>query len=132
MKSFIGLCCLFILAVAMASPAAAATANFQANCDSGIPTDCVFDPTRTPSGQTGTSCPGSTVKKYFWDFGDGNSEFVTPPPTQASHTYTAAEADIDVCLTVFCNNNTSATTCHCFSNQFGVNGCIRPGAGWTP
>jgi hypothetical protein len=134
MRLFIGLFCLFLLAAVAAQPAAAtATANFQANCDSGIPTDCIFDPSRTPSGQTATSCPGSSIKKYFWDFGDGtNSGFITPPPTQTSHTYSTSYADIDICLTVFCNDNTSATTCHCFSNTFGIGGCIRPGASWTP
>jgi hypothetical protein len=123
---------LLVLFSAFAGPALAASANFQANCDAGIPTDCVFDPQRTPSGQTATACPGSSVKKYFWDFADGSSTFVTPPPHQTSHTYTSGITTTDVCLTVFCNNNTSATMCHCFSNQFGIGGCIRPGAGWTP
>lgn len=119
-----------VLLVAVAAPAVAATANFQANCD-GFPTDCVFDPQRTPFGQSGTACPGSSVKKYFWDFGDGTSTFKTPPPHQTGHTYTSF-LTTDVCLTVFCNNNTSATTCHCFSNVVGLGGCIIPGAGWTP
>jgi hypothetical protein len=123
---------LVVLGAVLAVPVWAASANFQANCDSGIPTDCVFDPTRTPSGQTATACPGSSIKKYFWDFGDGTSFFVTPPPNQTSHTYTGSVSYADVCLTVFCNNNTSKTTCHCFSNVFGVNGCIIPGGGWTP
>ncbi|HEV7786523.1 MAG TPA: PKD domain-containing protein, partial [Thermoanaerobaculia bacterium] len=107
------------------------SANFQGFCDPGIPTDCVFDPTRTPSGQTATACPGSSVKKYFWDFGDGNSTFVTPPPSQIGHTYPSA-TNTDVCLTVFCNNNSSATTCHCFVNNIGINGCILPTGSWTP
>jgi hypothetical protein len=123
---------LLALTLAAALPAlAAASANFQANCDSGIPTDCVVDPSRTPSGQTATACPGSSIKKYFFDFGDGTSFFQTPPPTQASHTYSSG-ISTDICVTVFCNNNTSATTCHCFSNVVGVGGCIIPGAGWTP
>lgn len=122
---------LVVIVVAFAAPAMAVTANFQANCDPGIPTDCVFDPTRTPSGQTGTACPGSSVKKYFWDFGDGTSTFKTPPPHQTSHTYSSG-ISTDVCLTVFCNDNTSTTTCHCFSNTIGVGGCIRPIGDWTP
>lgn len=127
MRKFLG--CLVLLA-AVATPAMAASANFQANC-TGYPTDCVFDPQRTPSGQTATACPGSSVKKYFWDFGDGTSFFVTPPPHQTSHTYTSF-LTTDVCLTVFCNDNTSKTTCHCFSNVVGLGSCIMPGAGWTP
>lgn len=128
---FLLLCILGL--VAMAGSASAATANFQANCASGIPTVCTFDASRTPTGQTATSCPGSSVKKYFWDFGDSAFAWVagTPPSTTANHTYSGA-IQTDVCLTVFCNNNTSATTCHCFANNIGVNGCIRPGAGWTP
>jgi len=117
--------------VAVAGPALAASANFQVNCDSGIPTDCVLDPTRTPSGQTGTSCGTSTVKKYFVDWGDGTSYFYTPPPSQTSHTFSGSSQN-DICITVFCNDGTSATKCHCFSNTIGVGGCVRPGAGWTP
>jgi len=124
---------LAVLMLALALPAAAATANFQGNCDpSSFPTDCIFDPTRTPAGETGTACPGSSVKKYFWDFGDGSSQFVTPPPSQTSHTYTSF-LTTDVCLTVFCNNNTtSPTKCHCFSNLVGLPNCILPGLGWSP
>ena len=117
--------------VAIAGPAVAATADFQANCDSGIPTDCVVDPTRTPSGGTPTACPSSSIKKYFIDWGDGTSYFFTPPPSQTSHTYSGA-IQTNICVTVFCNYNTSATTCHCFANNIGVGGCVRPGAGWTP
>ncbi|HEV7786522.1 MAG TPA: hypothetical protein VGQ28_14340 [Thermoanaerobaculia bacterium] len=133
-KVLLSLSILVVLATVAAMPAgAAASANFQANCDSGIPTDCIFDINRTPSGQTGTACPGSSIKKFFIDYADGtNSGFIVPPPTQTSHTYTSGLTTTDVCLTVFCNDNTSATTCHCFSNQVGFNGCIRPGAGWTP
>jgi hypothetical protein len=115
-----------------AAAAEAATANFQANCNSGIPTFCVFDPFRTPAGQTGTSCPGGAQPSaYFWDYGDGSSQWVIPPPHTASHTYNSG-ISTDVCVTVFCPDGSSATKCHCFSNVVGVNGCIRPGAGWTP
>jgi len=132
MKSFVCLSICLLGFVAIAGPAAAATANFQANCDHGIPTDCIFDPTRTPTGGTPTACPGSSVKKYFWDFGDGTSAFVTPPPHTTSHTYSTG-VQTDVCLTVFCNDGTSSPAgCHCFSNQVGVNGCIRNIANWTP
>lgn len=117
--------------IATAGSAVAATANFQANCTAGIPTPCTFDPTRTPSGQTGTACPGSSVSQYFWDFGDNTYAWVTPPPHTTSHTYSGA-IQTDVCLTVFCANGTSSTTCHCFANNIGVGGCIRPGASWTP
>lgn len=127
MRKFLG--CLVLLA-AVATPAMAASANFQGNCTSAFPNDCVFDPQRTPSGQTATACPGSSVKRYFWDFGDGTSFFVTPPPHQTSHTYTSF-LTTNICLTVFCNDNTSSTKCHTFSNVVGLPG-VMPGAGWTP
>jgi PKD repeat protein len=126
---FLALC--FLGLAVIAGPAGAVTADFQANCASGIPTNCSFDPTRTPSGGTPTACPGSSISQYFWDFGDGAWAWVTPPPSTTSHTYSGA-IQTDVCLTVFCANGTSTTTCHCFANNIGVNGCIRPGAGWTP
>jgi len=123
------------LAATFAAPAQAATANFQGYCENSfngvLTTDCVFDPTRTPPGQTGTACPNSSIKKYFIDFGDGTSTFYTPPPHQIGHTYSGAMI-VDICLTVFCNNNTSATTCHCMSNNIGFGGCILPGGGWMP
>ena len=126
-------CILLALCLLISLPAAAATANFQGNCDTGIPTKCVFDPNRTPSGQTGTSCMGSSISQYFLDFGDGTSGFYSYPILQTwiYHTYTSA-ISTDICLTVFCTDGTHATTCHCFSNVIGVGGCIRPGAGWTP
>lgn len=132
MKKTLLLCFLLATAVLAAPAAHAATANFQANCASGAPTDCVFDPTRTPTGQTGTSCAPSTVKRYFWDFDDGTAFFVTPPPHQVGHTFAPGTNEATICVTVFCNDNTSATKCHCFSNVIGIGGCIRPGAGWTP
>jgi hypothetical protein len=128
MKKF-ALLCLLGFSV-LAAPATAATANFQGICD-GFPMDCIFDPQRTPSGQTGTACPGSSIKRYFWDFGDGSSTFKTPPPHQTGHTYSGSILT-DVCLTVFCNDNTNATTCHCVSNTVGLPYCILVGAGWGP
>jgi hypothetical protein len=119
--------CLLIAAL----PTAATTANFQGSCDTAIRTSCGFDTTRTPWGGTGTTCTRSTVTAYFWDFGDGISAFYPPNQTWVYHFYGSAISG-DICLTVFCSDGTVATTCHCFNNQFGVGGCIRPGAGWTP
>jgi hypothetical protein len=124
--------CTLVLA-AIASPSSAATtAEFQANCASGIPTNCVLDPLRTPSGGTPTGCTvPATVTQYFVDWGDGTMYFYAPPPHQTSHKY-CSPIQTDICLTVFCSDGTSKTTCHCFSNIIGINGCVRPGAGWTP
>jgi hypothetical protein len=125
------------LAALCAVPAQAATANFQGFCENSVvngtlTTDCVFDPTRTPTGQTGTACPNSSIRKYFIDFGDGSSTFYVPPPHQKGHTYIGPMI-VDICLTVFCNDGTtSPTTCHCMSNNIGFGGCILPGSGWKP
>jgi hypothetical protein len=128
-SAFLLFCLLGLIAIA--GPALAATVDFQVNCNSGIPTPCVLDPNRTPTGGTPTSCPGSSVSQYFVDWGDGTSYFYTPPPHQTSHVFQSGSSN-DICLTVFCANGTSSTTCHCFSNVIGVGGCVRPGAGWTP
>jgi len=132
MKRLLFLGFLLLLAAASSAPAEAATANFQANCTAATPNDCVFDPQRAPAGQPGTSCAPSTIRRYFWDFGDGTSFFRTPPPHQTSHSFPAGTNEVWICLTVFCNDNTSDTKCHCFSNVVGFGGCIIPGASWTP
>ena len=130
-RSALLLLCLVGL-IAMAGPAAAASANFQGNCAPGIPTFCVFDPNRTPTGGTPTGCTApATISQLFWDFGDGTSTFASPPPTQIGHTYSTG-VQTNVCLTVFCSDGTTSTGCHCFSNQIGVNGCIRNIGSWTP
>jgi hypothetical protein len=118
-----------LLTLGFAATSFATTANFQAWCQSGIPTFCSFNANRTPSGQTPTSCTSGSVSLYFWDFGDGGS--ATGGPGN-SHVYPGAVNFASICLSVFCTDLTTATKCHCFSNVIGVGGCIRPGAGWTP
>jgi|GEM_PF-4700961 len=119
---------LLLLAVA-ATPAFAASANFQANCDTGL--HCVFDANRTPANQTGTSCGSASIDQFFWDLGDGTSFFTTS--SFVSHTYSQDYCETDfVSLAVFCDDNTSASKTHCFCSTIGIGGCIRPGAGWTP
>jgi PKD domain len=124
-----------LLAVGSMLPAhAAANAEFQGNCTNtpGTPltTSCVFSATRTPSSGSPTSCSPSYISNYFWDYGDGaDSGFTTN--SSASHVYTGAD-DWDVCLSVFCGNGTSDTTCHCMINYIGIYGCILPGTGWGP
>jgi hypothetical protein len=123
-------CFLLLLAAAFSAPTEAQTASFQANCLAGIPTSCTFDASR-PAG-SGSSCPaGTSITKYFWDFGVNNTSFTWTTSNPTNYTYPTG-ISTDVCLTVFCSNGSSATTCRCFSNVIGVGGCIRPGAGWTP
>lgn len=123
-----------LLIAGSAWPALAATANFQGNCTNSVQggqlrTDCTFNATKAPAGQSTTSCAPSTIYQYFWDYGDGASEYTTS--SLRSHTYFGASCwDID--LAVFCTNGSSATASHCLCNNIGFGGCIIPGAGWTP
>ncbi len=111
--------------------ASAATADFQCNCTFPAPNFCVCDATRTSSSGSGTSCGGASIVQYFWDFGDGTSFFSAS--AFASHTYTGQICEVDYTkVAVFCSDGSSATKSHCFCNYLGINGCIRPGAGWTP
>jgi hypothetical protein len=125
-----------LLAVGSVLPVqAAANAEFQGNCTSSAPggtirTDCVFSATRTPSGSSPTSCSPSSVSSYFWDYGDSTDSGFTSS-SQVSHTY-FGQGDWWICLSVFCNDGNSDTTCHCMINYVGIYGCILPGAGWTP
>lgn len=127
----------FVLLLAMGStlPVLAAHADFQGNCTNSTPggslrTDCVFNSNRAPSWSSPTTCSPSSVTNYFWDYGDGtDSGFITT--TSVSHTYFGG-GDWTICLSVFCANGTSDTECHCMINNLGINGCILPGAGWTP
>ena len=121
-----------LLALAAGAPLLAATANFQGNCASGIPTVCSFDAGRAPAGQSTTSCGLVRVNQYFWNFDSGSSTaYLWTTSATASYTYTGAYCDF-VDLAVFCNDNTSATKSHCLCNNIGIGGCIIPGAGWTP
>jgi hypothetical protein len=119
-----------LLAVVSATTASGTTADFQCNCTFPMPNYCVCDATRTSSGGSGTSCGSASISQYFWDFGDGTSFFTTS--SFVAHTYYGQQCVIYPKLAVFCSDGSSATRVHCYCNIFGVGGCIRPGAGWTP
>ncbi len=57
-------------------------------------TACILNVSASISG----SCPDA-VTQYIWDFGDGTSVAVTPPGTNATHTYTSS-GDYWVTLTL--------------------------------
>jgi hypothetical protein len=135
MRKVLWVCLVFLLAAGSVLPAHAANAEFQGNCTNSTPggtlrTDCVFNAGRTPSGSSPTTCSPSSITSYFWDYGDGTDSGFTSS-SSASHTYFGA-GDWTICLSVFCANGSSDTTCHCMINNIGINGCILPGAGWTP
>lgn len=121
---------LFLLTLG-AGAASAATADFQCNCTFGsFPINCVCDADRQSSYGPGTSCGAATPTTYFWDMGDGTSFF---NGAYIAHGYTSA-----ICegtyprMTVFCSDGSNATRQSCICTYLGINGCIRPGAGWTP
>lgn len=132
MRKALILICALLLAAGGVATLQAATADFQANCDGlALPIDCVFDANRQSSYGPGTSCGSASVDQYFWDFGDGAFKFTTS--SFVAHRYAESYCEGDfVSLAVFCSDNSSATISHCYCSTVGINGCIRPGAGWTP
>lgn len=111
----------------------ACTADFGGNCSwvgGSANANCVFDAGRTnPINPVGTSCPGSFVTSYTWDFGDGNGgtgSFV-------SHAYVspASLAAVSVTLDIRCNDGctASATRNVCFT--IGAGGCIQMNKSWN-
>lgn len=126
----LGLTLAFIFVPVAASMAA--TANFKGNCTSSFPNNCVFD-TRLPSSNP-TSCGSASVTNHFWDYGDATygSQFQWTTSVLGSHTYPPGMNTIDICMTVFCSDGSSASKCHCFGNVIGYSWCIRPNGSWTP
>src|SRR6185295_10764301 len=115
-----------VLALA-ATPASAATANFQGNCThSGSIVSCTFDGLRPSSNPS--SCPGSFIWKYSWDFNDGSTALTGN--NQITHDYDDS-TDYFPKLTVICwDGNTPNKTRHvCI--HFGSPGCIQVGVGWN-
>ncbi len=110
-----------------AAPAAAATANFQGNCPvSGGNANCQFDAQRGG----GSSCPGSFIYKYSWNFGDGTGALTGN--SVVNHSYPAPGAGAyQVDLSVICwDGNIAYRTRHvCIS--FGFPGCILVNNGWN-
>lgn len=117
-------------ALVLASGAHAATAAFQGNCSySGSNVNCSFDSARPASNPT--SCPGSYVYIYCWDFGDGNT--LCPTSQSApSHTYTAPLSSIyTVKLTVTCGDGTIVSDTNNVCISIGVPGCILVNGTWA-
>lgn len=104
------------------------TANFQGNCTSGGGSlSCQFDAQRGG----GSSCPGSFIWKYSWEYGDGTYSGLTGSST-VSHTYSAPlAAAYQVDLTVYCWDGSSATKTRSVCISIGVPGCIFINNGWN-
>lgn len=104
----------------------AATANFQGNCPvSGGTASCQFDAQRGG----GSSCPGSFIWKYSWDFGDGSTALTGS--SLISHSYPAPGAgSYTVTLTVLCWDGNAPTKVRNVCLSFSVPGCINANGGW--
>ena len=113
--------------------ASAATAEFQGYCTNStvggtLQTACTLTVARHPVGTPATDCGYWGISSTSWDLGDGNT--ATSLGT-VYHTYVGV-VGLTINVTVYCVDGSSASASHCLYNNFGVGGCIRPGAGWTP
>lgn len=117
------------LALGMSTDArAAATANFQGVCVwNTVHTQyvCNFDATRPTSSPS--SCSGSFIWKYQWDFDDG-SALLTGNPL-APHTFLDGPERV-VTLTVICWNGEIAIRSRHVCNRVGTPGCIKIDGRW--
>ena len=110
-----------------AAPSSAATADFQGNCVNGSPyATCDFDAQRG----SGSSCPGSFIWKYSWDFGDGTGAFTGS--STVTHQFAAPGAGAyQVTLNVICWDGNMANRTRWVCLSFGFPGCILVNNGWN-
>lgn len=123
--------CLFVVsALVLAGGAQAATAAFQGNCVyNGSNADCTFDSTRPASNPT--SCPGSYVYFYCWDFGDGTTQCPSGSSV-VTHTYTAPLASgYAPKLTITCADGNQASDTNAVCVSVGIPGCIYINGVWA-
>ena len=119
----------FVLALAIAPLAhAAATANFQGQCNwnaSHTQYTCTFDTTKPPASPS--SCPGSFIWKYQWDFDDGST--LLTGNTLVSHTFVDGPERV-VSEKVICWSGETATRARHVCNRVGTPGCIQINGLW--
>ena len=121
MKLFLPVPVCVVLALALyASPASAATANFQGDCL--VSHTCDFS---AQHGSAVSSCSPASITSYSWDFGDGTSG------TGAFVTHFFPSSFYTVTLTVQCNNGFSAGISRFVSWSFGGGGIIISGEGYN-
>jgi hypothetical protein len=109
--------------VLYASPASAATANFQGDCL--ISHTCDFDAQR-PFGSPSTCSPAS-ISSYAWNFGDGTTGTGVAP----THFFSLSTQTYSVTLTITCSNSTTATLTRTLSWAFGGGTTIIPAVGYN-
>jgi hypothetical protein len=131
-SSIFGLLVVPIAAIMLAhSPDAhaAANANFQGLCTWNATMtqfSCNFDARRPASSPS--SCPGSFIWKYQWDFDDGSSLLTGNPVV--SHAFPNNQ-DRFVSLNVICWSGETATRLRHVCTQFGTLGCIKVNGTWN-
>lgn len=120
------------MALALGMPAqasAAANANYQGLCTwnaTHTQFGCTFD-TRRPANDP-SSCPGSYIWKYLWDFDDG-STLLTGNPV-ASHAFPNGQ-DRLVNLRVICGNGDVADRLRHVCTTVGTPGCLQVNGNWN-
>lgn len=121
--------CGLALALGVSTEAhAAATANFQGSCAwNGAHTQytCNFDSTRPVASPS--SCPGSYIWKYQWDFDDGSTLLTGNP--QVAHTFQDGPERV-VTLQVICWSGETASRSRHVCNRVGTPGCISIDGAW--
>jgi len=118
-----GLVCAVFCLVLYASPASAATANFQG--DSLVSHTADFDAQRPFSNPS--TCSPSSISSYAWDFGDGT----TGTGALATHTFSTSPNTYSVKLTITCSNGTTANVTRTISWSIGGGTTIIPGVGYN-
>jgi hypothetical protein len=114
------------LALALATAAQAASANFQGCCSWNAAMTqftCRFDPLRPVS--LPSSCPDSFIWKVSFDYGDGTMSGLIPPTTGPTKTFTSSVINPIVKLSVICWSGETATRYRVINHPFGVPGGIN-------
>jgi hypothetical protein len=112
----------FVLGL-FASPASAATANFQGDCL--ISHTCDFDAQR-PFASPSTCSPAS-ISSYSWSFSDGG----TASGVLVTHFFSLSSQYYTATLTITCSNGTTASLTRNISWGVGVGGVIGPAIGYN-
>jgi len=106
-----------------ASPASAATANFQGDCL--ISHTCDFDSQR-PFGSPSTCSPAS-ITGWAWTFSDGG----TASGVLVTHFFSLSSSSYTATLKITCSNGTTASVTRNLNWAFGAPGVIAPGIGYN-
>jgi hypothetical protein len=106
-----------------ASPASAATADFQGDCL--ISHTCDFDAQRPFSSPS--TCSPASISSYAWTFSDGG----VASGVLATHFFSLSSQNYTATLKITCSNGTTASVTRGLSWGVGIPGFIGPGVGYN-